>query len=221
MSGKVWGGTNMAHLTSKNRIIVISEAFVLMFALFGITELAECFILPFFPHTRLYERIINMYIMVVLTVLIICYAKIRKQSLSFFPEKFYNRYIIVTGVAIVLFMVAPSNFTQGLPSVIMTIYGSIVTPVYEELLFRGYIWNRFGKVMTNKAQIYVWNVALFTIWHFLYIVPNILSGNWHVLQLLKLAAGIGYGTILGYIRLKTKNCWATILAHGIMNFFMI
>ncbi|HHW32183.1 MAG TPA: CPBP family intramembrane metalloprotease [Clostridiaceae bacterium] len=101
------------------------------------------------------------------------------------------------------------------------IYGSIVTPVYEELLFRGYIWNRFSKVMTSKLHICVWNIALFTIWHFLYIVPNMISGNWDVLQLLKLAAGIGYGTVLGLIRLRTENCWATILAHGIMNFFMI
>ncbi|MGI6194770.1 MAG: type II CAAX prenyl endopeptidase Rce1 family protein [Eubacteriales bacterium] len=36
-----------------------------------------------------------------------------------------------------------------------------------------------------------------------------------------MAAGVGYGTVLGFIRLKTKNCWATVLAHGVINFFMI
>jgi len=162
-----------------------------------------------------------MSMMIVLTIILICYAKIRKQTLSLFPENFSKRYIIATCVAAALFIIAPSNYIQGFTSVMMAVYSSIVTPVYEELLFRGYIWNRFSKVMTSKRHIFVWNVALFTVWHFLYIMPNIISGNWHVLQLLKLAAGIGYGTVLGLIRLKTNNCWATILAHGIMNLFMI
>ncbi|NLO82340.1 MAG: CPBP family intramembrane metalloprotease [Clostridiales bacterium] len=61
------------------------------------------------------------------------------------------------------------------------IYGSIVTPVYEELLFRGCIWNRFSKVMTSKLHICVWNIALFTIWHLFYIIPDMISGNWDVL----------------------------------------
>lgn len=165
-----------------------------MVALQGITEISELYISSFFPRTRLNERIINISIMIVLTVVLILYAKIRKQALSFFPEKISKGYIIATCAATVVFIIAPSNFTQGFTSVINILYGSIVTPVYEELLFRGYIWNRFGKVMTNR---------------------------WNVLQLLKIAAGLFYGTILGFIRLKTKNCWATILAHGIMNFFMI
>lgn len=165
-----------------------------MVALQGITEISELYISSFFPRTRLNERIINISIMIVLTVVLILYAKIRKQALSFFPEKISKGYIIATCAAAVVFIIAPSNFTQGFTSVINILYGSIVTPVYEELLFRGYIWNRFGKVMTNR---------------------------WNVLQLLKIAAGLFYGTILGFIRLKTKNCWATILAHGIMNFFMI
>ena len=75
--------------------------------------------------------------------------------------------------------------------------------------------------MTSKILICAWNIALFTIWHLFYIIPDMISGYWDVLQLLKLAAGLGYGTVLGFIRLRTENCWATILAHGIMNFFMI
>jgi len=215
------GEIDISRLAYKKRLYVIFEAILLMVALQGITEISELYISSFFPRTRLNERIINISIMIVLTVVLILYAKIRKQALSFFPEKISKGYIIATCAAAVVFIIAPSNFTQGFTSVINILYGSIVTPVYEELLFRGYLWNRFGKVMTNRWHICIWNVALFTIWHFLYIVPNIISGDWNVLQLLKIVAGLFYGTILGFIRLKTKNCWATILAHGIMNFFMI
>lgn len=75
------------------------EAFVLMVVLQGITELAELFISPFFPETRFNKRMINMLIMIVLTIVLICYAKVRKQALSFFPEKFSKRYIIATCIA--------------------------------------------------------------------------------------------------------------------------
>ena len=37
----------------------------------------------------------------------------------------------------------------------------------------------------------------------------------------KLAAGLGYGTVLGIVRLKTKNCYATMLLHGVLNIFMV
>jgi len=214
-------GKDVENSTCRNRLIVILEAFILMIAFQGITELAEWFISPFFPDTRFNEKMINMSMMIFLIIILTCYAKIKKQTLSLFPKKFSKRYIIVTCVTIVLFIIAPSNYVQGFISVMNIIYGSIVTPVYEELFFRGYIWNRFSKVMTSKLHIFVWNIALFTIWHLFYIIPGIISENWDVLQLLKLAAGIGYGTVLGLIRLRTENCWATILAHGIMNFFMI
>ena len=52
------------------------------------------------------------------------------------------------------------------------------------------------------------------------MVPNILSGNWNAV-IWKLAAGLGYGVVLSLLRLKTKNCYATVLAHGVLNLFMI
>ena len=211
----------MENSNRRNRLTVILEAFILMIAFQGIAELAEWLISPFFPDTRFNKKMINMLMMIVLTIILICYAKTKKQTLSFFSKKLSKRYIIATCVTTVLFIIAPSNFVQGFSSVMSIIYGSIVTPVYEELLFRGYVWNRFSKVMSSKLNIFLWNIALFTIWHLFYIIPDMISGNWDVLQLLKLVAGLGYGTILGLIRLKTENCWATILAHGIMNFFMI
>jgi len=89
------------------------------------------------------------------------------------------------------------------------IYGSIVTPVCEELLFRGYIWNRFGELMPSELHNFVWNIVIFTVWHLMYIIPDIISGSWDVFIFLKIPAGIGYGAVLGFIRLKTKNCWST------------
>lgn len=197
--------------------MAVAEAFILMLILQGILWLIS----PYFPATLFNKKIITMTIMIVLTIIIICYAKIRKQTLSVFPKKFSKGYIIATCVVIGLYIATQSNYTEGFTSVMTIIYGSIVTPVFEELLFRGYIWSKFSKVMTNELHIYTWNVVLFTIWHLLYIIPNFISGNWDAAIFLKLVAGLGYGIVLGFIRLKTKNCWSTILAHGTLNLFMI
>lgn len=45
-----------------------------------------------------------------------------------------------------------------------------------------------------------------------------MTGNWDVLQLPKIASEIGYGTALGFNRFKAKDCWSTVLAHGMTNF---
>ena len=119
-----------------------------------------------------------------------------------------------------LYITAPANYIEGFSAIMILIYGSIVTPIYEELLFRGIIWNMFEESTSNNVTIFVWNVVLFTIWHIGYVVPNILSGNWNAV-ILKLAAGLGYGVVLSLLRLKTKYCYATVFAHGVLNLFMI
>lgn len=100
------------------------------------------------------------------------------------------------------------------------LYGCIVTPVYEEFLFRGYIWTIFEENTGSRITALIWNVVLFTVWHLGYMIPNIFSGN-HSAVIWKLAAGMGYGITLSLIRYKAKNCWATIMVHGVLNLFMV
>ena len=51
-----------------------------------------------------------------------------------------------------------------------------------------------------------------------YIVSPLLKGEWMALS--KLAIGYVFGLILGFARSKTKNCYSTILLHGLMNSFL-
>ena len=53
-----------------------------------------------------------------------------------------------------------------------------------------------------------------------YMLPHMASGNITAVAW-KLAAGFGYGTVLGLVRLKAKNCYATMLLHGVLNIFMV
>ena len=137
-----------------------------------------------------------------------------------FPRYFEKKYIAASFITAILLISTPSNYTGGYQAIMLLIYGSIVTPVFEELIFRGYIWNRFNAVFSKEIFVFIWNVILFTIWHIGYMIPHVLSGNITAV-VWKLAAGLGYGTVLGFVRLKTKNCYATMLLHGVLNLFMI
>lgn len=172
------------------------------------------------PDSEFAGQMLTMCLMLVLTVVLVFYVRFFKQRLSFFPARFSKGYMIATCISGILYITAPANYVQGFPAIMVLIYGSIVTPIYEELLFRGIIWSLFEESTSNQVTVFAWNVVLFTIWHIGYMVPNILSGNWNAV-IWKLAAGLGYGVVLSLLRLKTKNCYATVLAHGVLNLFMI
>lgn len=194
--------------------------FLIMITLQGIRELAEYLISPNIPDTRFAGKMLTMTEMIVLIVLLLTVTQLTKQRLSVFPTRFSKGYIIATCVVVALYITTPANYIVGFQVVLVLFYGSIVTPVYEELLFRGLFWNWCKKYWKNERTVYVWNVLFFTVWHLGYMVPNLVEGNWNAV-LWKLAAGLGYGIVLGLVRMKTKNCYACILVHGVLNLFMV
>lgn len=199
---------------------VILEAISLMVVLQFVRELSEWLLNPLFPGTVFQERMITMMIVVVLSGVVVLYARFRKTALSLFPEYFGKQYILASCVCAVLLVSTPANFTGGYQAIALLLYGSIVTPVFEELIFRGYLWNRLDAVLSKEVFVFIWSVVLFTVWHIGYMIPQIVSGNITAV-VWKLAAGLGYGTVLGIVRLKTKNCYATMLLHGVLNIFMV
>lgn len=202
----------------KSRVII--EALVMLVVLQALREAIELLAASFTPKTTFAERMATMAAMLLLTGLVLLYARLRKTPLSVFPKKFGRWYIIFTCVAAALFISTPSNYIEGYKAVLLLVYGSVVTPIFEELIFRGYLWNRLNGVLSKELYTYVWSVVLFTVWHLEYMLPHLISGNWTAV-LWKLAAGVGYGAVLGFVRLKTKNCYSTMLLHGVLNIFMI
>ena len=198
----------------------IIETISLIVVLQFVRELSEWLLNPLFPGTVFAERMITMLVMLILSGAVILYARIRKTALSVFPKRFGKAYIIASCVSAFLLISTPSNFTGGYKAIMLLIYGSIVTPVFEELIFRGYIWNRLNTVLSKEIFVFIWSVILFTVWHIGYMIPQIAAGNITAV-VWKLAAGLGYGTVLGILRLKTKNCYATMLLHGVLNIFMV
>lgn len=199
---------------------VVMEAILLMVILQFVREASERLLHPLFPGTAFAQRMSTMLVMIVLSGVVVLYAWFRKTALSVFPKHFGKSDILAGCVSAVLLITTPSNFTGGYQAIMLLLYGSIVTPVFEELVFRGYLWNRLYAVLSKEISVFIWSVALFTVWHMGYMIPQIASGNITAV-VWKLAAGLGYGTVLGLLRLKTKNCYATMLLHGVLNIFMV
>lgn len=202
------------------KVKILIEAILLLIILQAVREILEMIMNSFVIDESFTHRMITMTIMCFLSIGMVLLAKITKTKLSIFPEHFGKGYIVGTIVAAVLLISTPSNFIGGYQAILLLIYGSIVTPIYEELIFRGYIWNRLEQVLTKERYIYIWSVGLFTLWHLGYMIPHLVAGNWNAVAW-KLLAGLGYGAILGFIRVKTKNCYSTMLVHGVLNNFMV
>lgn len=173
------------------------------------------------PRTDYSDHMATMLGMIILAIGILITARRLGINLSVFPTRFNTVYICVSILAAILLIATPSNFTGGIQSVSLLIYGSIVTPVFEELIFRGYVWNKLNVVFSNERKTYLVSTILFALWHFGYISSVAFRINDGLFQAMiwKAITGLCFGIVLGMVRLKTKNCYSTILLHGVMNIF--
>lgn len=160
--------------------------------------------------------------MVLLSALILLVAKFRRIDLSIFPKHFGAGYIIFTVITFALFISTPILTKNNSTSeIVLLIYSAIVTPVFEELIFRGFVWNKLNTLFKKEWITYVMSTLLFAIWHFGYIDTiafHVETGLANAI-IWKVITGLCFGIVLGALRLKTKNCYSTMLLHGVLNIF--
>ena len=200
---------------------VLAEALVWMGALQAALWGMKWLLLPLFPDTRVAYKLFTMGCMLLLTGVVVAYVRYgRRERFSFLPHTWNRRYTFFTGLFLLLLMLSPANFKQGLPAVGVLLYGSVVTPLYEELIFRGYLWNRLSAIGNSPRRLILYTALLFALWHVGYMVNALVEGNW-VAVISKVLVGLCYGLLLGWVRMKTGNCYATCLLHGLMNLLSI
>ena len=89
---------------------------------------------------------------------------------------------------------------------------------FEELLFRGHIYDLQQRVHRQTFHVIIVNALLFSVWHLGYIVNPLFCGEW--MALCKLIVGLLYGLVLASIRSITKSTLCCVLVHGALNSFM-
>jgi len=206
-------------MTNKAKVLthIIGFLIILKLSIFGLKQLIFLAV----ERTGYTDSVASMFAMAVLTVLLIVFAKKQKVSLSVFPRIFNKFYIIGSCVTAALLVATPSNYIDGFQAILLLFYGSIVTPIFEELVFRGYVWNRLNTLFKKEWATYVITTVLFGVWH-LGAIDSIafrVEIGLANVMLMKVIVGLCYGVVLGAVRLKTKNSYSTILLHGVMNIF--
>ena len=159
--------------------------------------------------------------MIILTSIILRLSRKAEINLSIFPDKFTVSYISVSIISVVLFIASPSNYKDGIEPILLLVYSSIVTPIFEELIFRGYIWNELNQIFTSEWKTYIITTILFALWHLGYISSIAFRVEDDLLNVMiwKVITGLCFGIVLGAVRLKTRNCYSTMLLHDVMNLF--
>ena len=175
----------------------------------------------FVERTDFSDYMASMVSMIILTSIILRLSRKAEINLSIFPDKFTVSYISVSIISVVLFIASPSNYKDGIEPILLLVYSSIVTPIFEELIFRGYIWNELNQIFTSEWKTYIITTILFALWHLGYISSIAFRVEDDLLNVMiwKVITGLCFGIVLGAVRLKTKNCYSTMILHGVMNLF--
>ena len=200
---------------------VVASVIVGLAVLQGLLYAGKHLVFLIVARTDFTDQMASMGVMVVLAGLVVGLARLRRWPLSVLPVRFSRWYVVATVITAALLIATPANYTGGWPAVLGLVYGSIVTPVYEELVFRGLVWNRLATVFTKPWIVYAWSVVLFGVWHLGYVdsVAYRVEVGLMPIMAWKAVTGVAYGLVLGALRLKTKNCYSTMLLHGVLNLF--
>lgn len=132
---------------------------------------------------------------------------------------------LLGGIILLIVIFLPYTFAYELDVLILSIVFGLITPAFEELLFRGYLWNMTeNSIKTKKSGIITWIIItlMFGLWHIGYLDVFLIHPkqiNLMPLLTMKIMIGLVLGAIVGFIRLKTKKVYGSFLFHGFWNTF--
>jgi membrane protease YdiL (CAAX protease family) len=135
-------------------------------------------------------------------------------------------YIVLGTLSVVL--VLSTYFLQA-DLFAINISSTLVIPIFEELLFRGWGWTMLERTPSFRGSVGVhWLVIslLFGIWHFGYIdiyilkvAPSFPSMDWGNFLLMKFLTTFIIGLIVGLPRWRTGRVYGSIILHTLINLF--
>ena len=167
---------------------------------------------------------------IIVGILLILYFKpsLKDLGLNWDDIRMRTRIFYIIGLTVLIILaVSPYTFEWELHILVLGLLFGIITPLFEELLFRGYIWGKISESggMVNPNRLTLITVTLlFMVWHLGYIDVLMLhplagTGNLTMIMISKMEIGLVLGLIVGYLRLKSGKTYASIIFHGLWNVF--
>ena len=151
---------------------------------------------------------------------------LKDLSLSLEDVRKRTKMIYLAGmIALPIFIVLPVALGAELDVILLSFIFGLIVPAFEELLFRGYLWNNMQNSLKGKhSGLVTWITItiLFGLWHVGYIDVFLIHPKGPALMPLltgKIEVGLILGIIVGFIRLKTNKVYGSFLFHGFWNIF--
>ena len=153
------------------------------------------------------------------------------QRLKKLNNRYNNRNIrlILGGISLVGICVAP--YVSGgylFTNLIVLFLALIIQPIFEEVIFREYIWNYIGSFEKdeNKVLIIVSILsALFKLGYWDIVSQNlsVVGSSFFTIDIImpKVFLGLIIAFILGIIKIKYKDTYLCIFAHSLINIFFV
>ncbi len=120
-------------------------------------------------------QLLNGFTYIIIGIILLLYFKpsLKNLGLNWDDIHLKTRILYIIGLTLlVILAVSPYTFEWELHVLIIGLLFGIITPVFEELLFRGYIWTKIfesgGMVNPNRLTL-ITVTLLFMVWHLGYI----------------------------------------------------
>jgi len=133
---------------------------------------------------------------------------------------------LVGGSAVLLLVISSYFIMNGIKNFALAtnIHFGLTTPVFEEVIFRGYCWDQLRKNnFSNRATCIITSV-IFGIFHLGYYFQIEYATRFHPeappmaqIMLTKILFGTVLGFMMGLIRWKSKKVFGPIIIHAILN----
>jgi uncharacterized protein len=138
------------------------------------------------------------------------------------------RWAVTGGLALLGLLLLTTLFID--PAVFLdNLKNVLVIPIFEELLFRGWIWGRLAPSLPqHRRSLLAWLLtsALFALWHLgymdIYLLkalpanPGLELGPFLVMKLITVLI---IGLVVGLPRWPTQRTYGSIILHGLVNLF--
>jgi len=205
------------------KIKMLAKIIIGLILIQGVRFVLKEVIFCFMERTLLTDTIVSALLITVMILIGIIITKKKGISLAVFPTKHQSIYAMAIVFAMALLISTPFiTGDKSLFAVSSLIYSAVITPIFEELIFRGYVWNKLEEKFDRRFAVYIITTLLFAVWHLGYIDTvafRMTSGSLAFAMLMKVSTGLFFGIVLGAVRYKSKNCYSTIILHAVMNIF--
>jgi CAAX amino terminal protease family. len=174
-------------------------------------------------------RLISSVAQIITLTLFFVFVKSSAEELGIYWSdiKKSTRHLYLFGELFVLLLVISSFFIMRdirYFALVTNIHFGITTPILEELIFRGYSWNKFREQGYSNLKTLVITSLFFGLFHLGYYYQISYATKFHPdapsmvkIMFAKIIFATILGLFMGLIRWKSKKVYGSVIVHSILN----